>query len=114
MAFTEPVWLHPSPPAELVSWWRADYPDITGEAGVREAVDAAGFETVGSFVLPPSSWTDEYYDPMENRIPEFLAAHPDDPVAAEIAAEARNEIETFRANSQHYSYAFFVVQPKRR
>jgi hypothetical protein len=50
---------------------------------------------------------------MEARIAEFRAAHPGDPLAQEIATEAINEINTFRANSQYYSYAFFVVQPKR-
>jgi len=112
VAFTEAIWIHPSPPEELVSWWREQYPAITDEEGVRAAIDDAGYESVGSFVLPPESWTDEYYDPMEQRITEFLEAHRDDPLAAEVAAEAQNEIATFRANSQYYSYGFFVVQPR--
>lgn len=112
IAFTDAIWIHPSPPEELVTWWRNQYPAITDEHGVRAAIDAAGYDVVGSFVLPPETWTDEYYDPMEGRIAEFLGAHPDDPIATEIAAEATNEINTFRANSQYYSYAFFVVQPK--
>ena len=95
----------------LVRWWRAQYPAITDGAGVRAAIGAAGFDTIASFVLPPNAWTDEYYDPMEDTIVEFRAAHPDDPLAEEIAAEAVEEIEVFRANSRFYSYEFFIVQP---
>jgi len=111
VAFTEPVFIHPSPPANLVEWWRDEYPAISDEAGVRCAIEDAGYATLGSFTLPPESWTDEYYDPMEEKIAEFRAAHPADPLADEIAVEATNEIDTFRANSKYYSYAFFVVQP---
>jgi trans-aconitate methyltransferase len=113
VAFTEPIWIHPSPPEDLVAWWREEYPAITDEAGVRTAVQSAGFSTVGSFVLPAGSWWKEYYTPMEERVEEFLAAHSAEPLAAEIAAEATKEIETFRRFSDFYSYGFFIVQPRR-
>jgi SAM-dependent methyltransferase len=112
VSFTEPLWIHPSPPHELQAWWREQYPAITDEEGIETAIDAAGYDLVAFFVLPPESWWDAYYRPMENRIPEFAAAHPDDEIATEIVAEATEEIEVFRANSKYYSYGFFVVQPK--
>ncbi len=111
IAFTEPIWLHPSPPENLVAWWRDEYPAITDESGVRDAVSAAGFDTVGSFPLPAAAWWDEYYGPMENRVAEFRARHGGDAVASEIAEEAEKEIDTFRRFSDYYSYGFFVVQP---
>jgi len=112
VAFTEAIWLHSSPPESLLRWWRAQYPAITDEEGVRTAVTAAGFDTVGFFILPASSWWTDYYEPMTGRIIEFTAAHPEDPVAAEIAASAETEIAMFREYSQHYSYCFFIVQPR--
>jgi len=112
VAFTEPVWIHPSPPDELGTWWREEYSAITDDDGVRAAVAVAGYHTVGSFSLPASSWWDEYYRPMEARIPEFLEEHPDEPVAREIADEATREIGMFRRYSGFYSYGFFVVQPR--
>jgi len=114
VAFTEPVWIHPSPPAELVAWWRKEYPAITDGEGVRAAVAAAGYDVVGSFPLPAASWWDEYYGPMEKKIPEFLADHPNDSIAQEIAEEATGEIEMFRRHSDFYSYGFFVVWPRRK
>ena len=113
VAFTEPVWIHHSPPDDIVGWWRDEYPAMTDEEGVRAAVRSAGFDTIGFFVLPADSWWNEYYGPMEERVQQFLKAHPDDPTATEIADEATREIETFRSHSEFYSYGFFVVRPMR-
>jgi hypothetical protein len=111
VAFTDSIWTHPSPPDELVAWWRGEYPAITDEHGVRRAVTGAGFDTVGFFTLPPASWWDEYYAPMEPTIDAFRSAHPGDQIAEEIAAKATQEIEMFRRFSNYYSYGFFIVQP---
>jgi trans-aconitate methyltransferase len=112
IAFTEPVWLQESPPDELLQWWQSEYPAITDEEGIRKAIHAAGFDTIGSFVLPSPTWWTEYYGPMETRIVELRARHPSDPVASEVAATAAHEIAMHRRFADFYSYAFFVVQPR--
>jgi hypothetical protein len=111
IAFTEATWFRPSPPAELRDWWLSQYPGITDDAGVRAAVDGASFRTVDSFRLPADCWWDEYYRPMLDRIENLRTRHPEDPVAAEVAASADEEIETFRRFSDWYGYTFFVVEP---
>jgi SAM-dependent methyltransferase len=111
VVFSEPVWLRPSPPAELRDWWLPQYPAITDDEGVRNAVDEASFRTVDSFPLPAAAWWDEFYRPMLDRIEELRARLPDDPVAAQVAAGAEQEIDFFRRYSDWYSYAFFIVQP---
>lgn len=112
VAFTESIWLTPDPPSEILDWWQAQYPAITDEHGVRTAVDAAGFDTVGFFPLPAAAWRDEYYAPMEGRIAALKTDYPDDPVAAVVAAGAETEINMFVRFSDHYSYGFFVVRPR--
>jgi SAM-dependent methyltransferase len=111
VAFTEPIWLEPSPPGEIVHWWQREYPAITDESGVRTAVGNAAFETVGFFVLPADSWWKDYYGPMEERTEQFKAAHVGDPLAVEIAARAEEEVAMFRRFNTSYSYGFFVVRP---
>ena len=113
VAFTEPVWLVDSPPAEVREWWEAEYPAITQAAGVERQIEAAGFRTITSFVLPASAWWDEYYEPMQHRIATLKARLPDDPVAAEVTAAAEVEIDKFERFSDCYSYAFFIVAPAR-
>jgi trans-aconitate methyltransferase len=111
VAFTEPIWTDASPPDELVAWWRSEYAAITDENGVRAKIAASGFETVGFFALPVSSWWDEYYGPMELRVEELRLEHPGDPLAAEIADGASREIDIFHRFSEFYTYGFFVTRP---
>jgi SAM-dependent methyltransferase len=111
IVFTEPVWLRPDPPEELRGWWESEYPAITDEEGVREAVAAASFDTLGAFPLPAETWWTDFYEPMGPKISELRRRHPDDPVAAEVAARAEHEIDMHRRFSEFYSYAFFVARP---
>ena len=80
---------------------------------MRERIEAAAYETLASFVLPPSSWWDDYYAPMRGRIAELEARHRGEPIAEEIARESKKEIAMFERFSDTYSYAFFIVRPLR-
>jgi trans-aconitate methyltransferase len=111
VAFTEPVWLVDTPPADVHDWWTAEYPPMSDRTGVEARITAASYRTVDSFVLPAAAWWDEYYSPMQDRIAELRERLPDDPVAAEVAAGAESEIDMFRRYADCYSYEFFIVQP---
>lgn len=111
VVFTEPIWLTASPPPEVHDWWLAEYPAITDAAGLRARVDAAGYRTAASFVLPASAWWDEYYEPMQGRVEEVRRERPRDLAAAEAVRAAETEIDMFKRFSDHYSYTFSVVQP---
>jgi trans-aconitate methyltransferase len=111
VAFTEPLWLTEEPPQEVRTWWLSEYPTITDEGGIRAQIDRAGYRTVDAFTLPPSAWWDEYYEPMHTRIMALQTRLPDDPAAVAVARTALAEIDIFQRFSEHYSYAFFIVQP---
>jgi trans-aconitate methyltransferase len=111
VAFSEPVWLVEAPPDEVGEWWTAEYPPMSGLAGVEARIAAACYRTVGSFVLPAAAWWDEYYSPMRDRIADLRARLGDDPVAGEVAEAAEAEIDMFDRYSDCYSYEFFIVQP---
>ena len=111
VAFTEPVWLRCDPEEEIASWWSREYPAITDATGVRQAILDAGYRVIDSFVLPAEAWWNDYYSPMEARIPGFLAEYQRDEIALEIAAVAEEEISMFRRFSDAFSYAFFIVRP---
>lgn len=112
VAFTEPVWLTDAPPEEVRSWWRSEYPGITDDRGLRSRIDAAGYRTVASFVLPASAWWDEYYAPMQARVEALRARLPDDSAAVDVVRSTETEIDMHRRFAGHYSYAFSVVQPR--
>lgn len=109
IAVSEAVWLEPNPPEEVLAFWQ-EYPEIDTVEKKLEIVARLGFESVGHFVLPPTSWTDSYYDPLAVRVREHESRWNGIPDAEAVLAEARNEIEMFDNHSRHYGYAFFVMR----
>jgi SAM-dependent methyltransferase len=109
VAVSEAVWLKPDPPPEAVKFWQ-EYPEIDTVERKLEIVTGLGYESVDHFVLPASSWTDSYYDPLAKRIPEYERKWKGIPDAEDVLAEARNEISVFGKCSQYFSYAFFVMR----
>ena len=106
---SEPVWLKPSPPPEVVEFWK-EYPEIDTVAAKLEVIKRIGYESVGHFIFPATAWTEHYYNPMEERIAEKTAEWSCIPEAEAVLKEARNEISTFRRHSDYFSYAFFVMR----
>lgn len=111
VAFTEPVWLTAAPPQEVRTWWLSEYPAMSDDDQIRAQIDLAGYRTVASFPLPASAWWDEYYQPMQERLEALQARLSDDPAAVEVVRSAQVEIDMFQRFSEHYSYAFYLVQP---
>jgi len=109
VAVSEAVWLLPDPPREVAEFWQA-YPDIDTVERKFEIVSRLGYESIDHFVLPASSWTDLYYDPLASRVTECEQKWKGIPDAEDVLAEARDEISVFAKYSQYYSYAFFVMR----
>jgi len=64
----------------------------------------------GSFVLPDSSWWDDYYTPMLARMEELRIRNAGVSEAQEVYARCEAEVEMFRRYSRSYGYAFFVLR----
>lgn len=109
VAVSEAVWLEPGAPQEVLELWQG-YPEIDTVEKKLEIVARLGFENAGHFLLPDSSWTDLYYDPLAVRVREYEEKWKAIPDAESVLAEARNEIAIFDAYSRHYGYAFFVMR----
>jgi len=109
VAVSEAVWLRSDPPKKVIEFWQ-EYPEIDTVERKLEVISRLGYESVDNFVLPASSWTDLYYDPLANRVSEYEQKWKGISEAEDVLAEARNEISVFRGHSQYYSYAFFVMR----
>ena len=109
VAVSEAVWLKPDPPREAVDLWQ-EYPEIDSVDRKLEVVSGLGYRSVDHFVLPASSWTDLYYDPLAKRVLEYEQRWKGIPEAEDVLAEARREISVFGRYSQYYGYAFFVMR----
>jgi SAM-dependent methyltransferase len=109
VAVSEAVWLEPDPPQEVVELWE-EYPEIDTVERKLGIVSALGYESVDHFVLPASSWTELYYDPLARRIRQYERKWKGIRDAEDVLTEARQEISIFRRYSRYYGYAFFVMR----
>ncbi len=106
---SEPVWLKANPPPDVVVFWQ-EYPEIDTVERKLEVISRLGFETIGHFVLPSSSWTELYYDPLGERMHEYEEKWKGIPEAEDVLNEARTEMSVFGEYSEYYGYAFFVMR----
>ncbi|MDJ0823421.1 MAG: methyltransferase domain-containing protein [Paracoccaceae bacterium] len=65
LAFSEPCFFVDNPSPEAVAFWE-DYP-TQSEPAIRSAVEAAGFEILGTRRVSDAGW-EAYFQPMEARI----------------------------------------------
>lgn len=112
LAISELAWISPDPPRECREWLETEYPAVRDVAANREAIRRAGYDLVGDFALPPSSWWADYYEPLGRNVAAFRARHAEDREAEAIAEQAEREIEMFRRHSGHYGYFFFVMRKR--
>jgi ubiquinone/menaquinone biosynthesis C-methylase UbiE len=114
MAITEVCWTKPDPPTELKAFWAEQYPAIREVPALVAAISECGYDTVGHFPLPRTSWWEEYYGPLQRNIEEFRDRHRGEAEAKELADEAQREIDIWRAYSEFYGYEFFVIRAASR
>jgi hypothetical protein len=110
MAVTEVCWTRPDPPRDCAAFWEREYPAIRDVPARLGVIAQCGYETVGHFTLPPSSWWDDYYRPLQQNILEFRERHRGESDAQELASQVQQEIDVWHAYSEFYSYEFFVMR----
>lgn len=112
LAFTELVWLIDDPVAPVVEFWRNEYPAMTSTRAIREQTGVAGYELIGDFTLPDSAWWNDYYTPLEAKLPALRQKYAADKEARSVIAAAEAEIDIRRRFGQSYGYQFFVLRAR--
>jgi ubiquinone/menaquinone biosynthesis C-methylase UbiE len=110
LAVTESNWINKNPPEEIARFWEAVYPAIMDIEGNLRIIREAGYREVGHFILPASSWWDDYYTPMVERMKVLRPKYAGDKDALAVFQEMDVEIEMFRKYSDYYSYVFYIMQ----
>jgi len=75
VAVSEITWTTRERPAEIDVHWRREYPGIATAAEKVAVIAACGYTPLGFFLLPPTCWMESYYQPMLDRLEEFLVRH---------------------------------------
>lgn len=110
MAVTEVCWMKPDPPPDCAAFWAQEYPAIRDASVLLVLIDSCGYQAIGHFSLPPSSWWDDYYGPLQDNVTAFRTRHRAEPEAQALADQVQREIDVWQAYSEFYSYEFFVMR----
>lgn len=110
LAVTELTWIRPDPPDEAKRFFAEEYPVMQNIESNLEAIRRAGYNVVGHFTLPESAWWDNYYTPIEKKLPAFREKYKDNPEALAVVELHEVEIDIYRKYSDFYGYVFYVMQ----
>ncbi len=110
LVVSELSWLTSNRPEEIQSYMKEMYPDSKTVDENIEIAQKCGYQVLGSFVIPKESWLDNYYLPIEAKLPSLKAKHSGDQEAMTYLASEEKEIAMFRKYSDYYGYVFFVLQ----
>lgn len=109
VALTEVCWMKSDPPPDCRAFWQREYPAIREVAVHLASMEECGYQLVGHFALPPSSWWDDYYRPLQQNVTAFRERHRGEADAGELADQVQREIDIWHAYSEFYGYEFFVM-----
>jgi ubiquinone/menaquinone biosynthesis C-methylase UbiE len=110
LVITHAVYLQKEIPEEVVKYWDSEYDDIDQIDDTINKINEAGFNLISHYSLPTSSWVDNYYDPLLERVIELEKKYQGNETALEVLKNSRFEIDFFKKYSDYYGYEFFVMQ----
>ena len=108
VALSELVWLEPDPPPEAAAFFAEEYPAMTDVEANAAALTRCGYELLGHFTLPDAAWWDDYYRPLEAKLPALRETFAGDAEALEIVETTAREIDLRRRHGASYGYQFYV------
>jgi SAM-dependent methyltransferase len=104
------AWLLPDPPDELREFWSEAYPPMRDISENLAAIPPRGYEVLGHFPLPDDAWWVEYYEPLEERLPELRVKHAGDAEAQALLEDSQREIDMLRRYPGWYGSVFFLMR----
>lgn len=110
VACTEWCWLTETPSEQAAQFWNAAYPQARTVAANIAAAEQLGYTCLSYFVLPPSCWWDEYYNPLQANIERLHHEAASNKYLADVIADTVAEINCYRDHGHDYGYVFFILQ----
>jgi ubiquinone/menaquinone biosynthesis C-methylase UbiE len=110
LAVSELTWLTANRPAELEQHWSAHYPEVGTASSKLAVLERNGYVPLGYFALPENCWLENYYRPLQQRFPAFLAQYGSSDAAAAVVAEEEVEIAIYERYRAFFSYGFYIAR----
>lgn len=112
LVVSELTWIKTDMPDEIRTYLEGEYPEIKNIAENMEITRKAGYDEVGSFILPESGWWDDFYKPLQRRINLLRHKYAEKREALAVLDASKQEIDMYKKYSLHYGYVFYLIQPK--
>jgi ubiquinone/menaquinone biosynthesis C-methylase UbiE len=110
LVVSELSWFKHEAPEEVRKFFAEVYPQMkTAEENLAIA-RKAGYRVVGWFIVPESSGWDNYYTPIEAKLPALKSKYQDNKEALSIIACEELEIEMYRKYAAYYGSVFYILQ----
>jgi ubiquinone/menaquinone biosynthesis C-methylase UbiE len=110
LVVSELSWLKPDAPEEVRKYFAEAYPAIKTVEENLAVARKTGYQVVGWFAIPESSWRDNYYTLIGAKLPALKAKYRGDAEALSFLALEELEIEMYRKYSEYYGYVFYILQ----
>lgn len=75
-----------------------------------KALEQAGYQPLGYFILPEQCWLENYYGPLRSAYDAFLARHSNSEAAKEIIACEKEEVALYEKYKGYYSYGVYIAK----
>lgn len=108
LAFSELSWTTARPSARAVAFFGDAYPPMRPVADTLGLLAGAGLTPIGHFTLEEAAWWDDYYTPLEAKLPALRAKYEGDAEALGVIAAIQGEIALRRDHGGDYGYEFFI------
>ena len=107
LALSELAWLRDAAPERARKFWGEGYPAMRAHERNLSALEAHGYQVLGSFFLPDADWEDGYYAELSRRLAPLRAEYAQAEARAVLEAAAE-EIAVFRRREGSFGYVFYV------
>jgi ubiquinone/menaquinone biosynthesis C-methylase UbiE len=113
IVFSDICWLKANPPAELADFWQSEVPGMMDVRQIRELIEETDYSLIREFLLPASSWVNNYYYPLSLNVARLRIKYQHEPDKLDVIETVQHEIDIFNKYSDYYSYKFFVIKSNR-
>ncbi|MFT3661281.1 MAG: methyltransferase domain-containing protein [Gordonia sp. (in: high G+C Gram-positive bacteria)] len=107
LVLTEAEYVTDDPSDGARAFWAEAYPAMRSTAENVAACQRAGWDVLGTYLLPSSDWL-EYYGPLHLRVEELRAEGVDEALLAPIV----EEIRVRQLYGRDYGYTGYVLRPR--
>ena len=104
MVVSDISWLK-NPSSESRKFWKDIYSEIDSIETKIQQIEAEKFEFIDYVTVPKEDWNN-YHNQLEKNLNSLSS----DKSAKDFVKQLKKEIETYRRNSDDYSYVFYIMK----